>query len=219
MDKCPSIEKIIVMEEKDATGHPKVMSFNALMELGRKKYAEDPSLFEKLSKEVTADDLATLVYTSGTTGLPKGAMISHGNVFWIVQSLDAIQPHFATDQDCPGCLSSSFTCVSTDSRPFLRHVLRYHRLHTPRVSTRLLADFEEKRPTMILAVPRVCEKVYQKIITQVKEQSPFKQKVFHWGQEVGNQISRASRAAQAHPRSLEAEIQDRLCHHLQEAPG
>ncbi|MCK7477882.1 MAG: AMP-binding protein [Candidatus Moduliflexus flocculans] len=42
LDKCPSIEKIIVMEEKDATGHPKVMSFNALMELGRKKYAEDP---------------------------------------------------------------------------------------------------------------------------------------------------------------------------------
>ena len=42
---------------------------------------------------------------------------------------------------------------------------------------------------MILAVPRVCEKVYQKIITQVKEQSPFKQKVFHWGQKVGNQIS------------------------------
>jgi long-chain acyl-CoA synthetase len=53
----------------------------------------------------------------------------------------------------------------------------------------LLADFEEKRPTMILAVPRVCEKVYQKIIAQVKEQSPFKQKVFYWGQKVGKRIS------------------------------
>jgi long-chain acyl-CoA synthetase len=53
----------------------------------------------------------------------------------------------------------------------------------------LLADFEEKRPTMILAVPRVCEKVYQKIMAQVKEQSPFKQKVFAWGQKMGSRIS------------------------------
>ncbi len=75
VDKCPALEKIVVMEENDATGHAKVMSFKSLLELGRKKHAEDPALFEKLSKEVTQDDLATLVYTSGTTGLPKGAMI------------------------------------------------------------------------------------------------------------------------------------------------
>ena len=188
LDKCPSIEKIIVMEEKDATGHPKVMSFNALMELGRKKYAEDPSLFEKLSKEVTADDLATLVYTSGTTGLPKGAMISHGNVWWIVQSLDAVQPPFANDQD----VLVAFLPLSHVFQRIPGHFYAMHRgitvSYAQSIDT-LLADFEEKRPTMILAVPRVCEKVYQKIITQVKEQSPFKQKVFHWGQEVGNQIS------------------------------
>ncbi len=188
LDKCPSIEKIIVMEDKDATGHPKIMSFNALLELGRKKYVEDPSLFEKLSKEVTADDLATLVYTSGTTGLPKGAMISHGNVWWIVQSLDAVQPPFANDQD----VLVAFLPLSHVFQRIPGHFYAMHRgitvSYAQSIDT-LLADFEEKRPTMILAVPRVCEKVYQKIITQVKEQSPFKQKVFHWGQEVGNQIS------------------------------
>ena len=188
LDKCPSIEKIIVMEDMDAVGHPKVMSFKDLMELGRKKYAEDSSLFEKLSKEVTADDLATLVYTSGTTGLPKGAMISHGNVWWIVQSLDAVQPPFANDQD----VLVAFLPLSHVFQRIPGHFYAMHRgitvSYAQSIDT-LLADFEEKRPTMILAVPRVCEKVYQKIITQVKEQSPFKQKVFHWGQEVGNQIS------------------------------
>jgi long-chain acyl-CoA synthetase len=188
IDKCPSIEKIIVMEEKDATGHPKVMSFKALTELGRKKYAEDPSLFEKLSKEVTVDDLATIVYTSGTTGLPKGAMISHGNVFWVVQALDNMRPHFASDKDVlvaflplshvfqriPGHFYAMYCGITTS--------------YAESIDT-LLVDFEEKRPTMILAVPRVCEKVYQKIMAQVKEQSAFKQKVFYWGQKVGDRIS------------------------------
>jgi len=188
VDQCPSLEKIVVMEEKDAVGHPKIMSFMALMELGRKKYAEDPSLFEKLANDITADDLATIVYTSGTTGLPKGAMITHGNVFWVVQSLDAIRPHFASDKDC----TVPFLPLS---HVFERIAGHYYGMYCGITSSyaesidTLLADFEEKRPTMILAVPRVCEKVYQKIIAQVREQSAFKQKVFFWGQEVGSHIS------------------------------
>ena len=188
IDKCPSVEKIIVMEEKDAKGHPSVMSFGTLLELGRKKHTEDPSLFEKLSRDVTVDDLATLVYTSGTTGLPKGAMITHGNVFWIVKSLDAVQPPFADDQD----VLVAFLPLSHVFQRIPGHFYAMHRgitiSYAQSIDT-LLADFEEKRPTMILAVPRVCEKVYQKIIAQVKEQSPFKQKVFHWGQKVGSRIS------------------------------
>jgi len=46
VDQCPGLEKIIVMEEKDVQKHPKIMSFRELVELGRKKQAEDPSLFE-----------------------------------------------------------------------------------------------------------------------------------------------------------------------------
>ena len=188
VDNCPSLEKIIVMEEEDAVGHPKVMSFKNLMELGRKKHAEDPTLFEKLSQEVTVDDLATIVYTSGTTGLPKGAMITHGNIFWVVQSLNAIQPPFASDKDC----TVPFLPLS---HVFERIAGHFNGMYCGITSSyaesidTLLADFEEKRPTMILAVPRVCEKVYQKIMAQVKEQSPFKQKVFTWGQKVGNRIS------------------------------
>jgi len=53
----------------------------------------------------------------------------------------------------------------------------------------LLADFKEKRPTMILAVPRVCEKVYQKILMQVEQQPAWRRKVFHWGHAIGTEIS------------------------------
>ena len=188
VDNCPSIEKIIVMEEKDAAGHPKVMSLKDLMELGRKKHAEDPSLFEKLSKEVTVDELATIVYTSGTTGLPKGAMITHGNIFWVVQSLDAIRPHFASDKDCTVPFLPLSHVFERIAGHFYGMYCGITASYAESIDT-LLADFEQKRPTMILAVPRVCEKVYQKIMAQVKEQSPFKQKIFAWGQTVGNRIS------------------------------
>ena len=188
VNKCPALEKIVVMEEKDAEGHEKVLSFKALMELGRKKHGEDQALFEKLSKEVTRDDLATIVYTSGTTGLPKGAMITHGNIFWVVQSLDAIQPHFASDKDCTVPFLPLSHVFERIAGHFYGMYCGITSSYAESIDT-LLADFEQKRPTMILAVPRVCEKVYQKIMAQVQEQSPFKQKVFYWGQKIGNRIS------------------------------
>jgi len=188
VDKCPGLEKIIVMEEKDAVGHPKVMSFKNLMELGYKKHAEDPTLFEKLSQEVSVDDLATIVYTSGTTGLPKGAMITHGNIFWVVQSLDAIRPPFASDKDCTVPFLPLSHVFERIAGHFYGMYCGITASYAESIET-LLADFEEKRPTMILAVPRVCEKVFQKIMAQVKEQSQFKQKIFAWGQKVGSRIS------------------------------
>ncbi len=188
--KCPDLEKIVVMEDADADkSNPKVITFTELMELGRKKHIEDPALFEKLASEVTPDDLATLVYTSGTTGLPKGAMISHGNIFWVVQSLDAIRPHFASDKDCTVPFLPLSHVFERIAGHFYGMYCGITASYAESIDT-LLADFEEKRPTMILAVPRVCEKVYQKIMAQVKEQSPFKQKVFAWGQKVGNKISK-----------------------------
>jgi long-chain acyl-CoA synthetase len=188
VDKCPCLEKIIVMEEKDAVDHPKVMSFKELLKLGHKKHAEDPTLFEKLSQEVTVDDLATIVYTSGTTGLPKGAMITHGNIFWVVKSLDAIRPPFASDKDCTVPFLPLSHVFERIAGHFYGMYCGITASYAESIET-LLADFEEKRPTMILAVPRVCEKVYQKIMAQVKEQSPFKQKIFAWGQKVGDRIS------------------------------
>ncbi len=188
VDKCPALEKIIVMEENDAQGHAKIMSFKSLLEMGRKKHNEDPALFEKLSKEVTQEDLATLVYTSGTTGLPKGAMISHGNIFWIVESLNKIKPPFASDNDCLVAFLPLSHVFQRIAGHFYAMYCGIWTSYAESIDT-LLADFEEKRPTMILAVPRVCEKVYQKIMAQVQEQSPFKQKVFKWGQKVGNRIS------------------------------
>ena len=188
VDDAGSLAKIVCFDESAATGHDAVISFSALMKTGREKQHERPGLFKELAEAVTPEDLATIVYTSGTTGVPKGAMISHKNIMAVIDALDRIKPKFAYDND--------------QTVPFLplSHVFERVAGHFYGMYVGLTAsyaesidtfaqDVKERRPTVVLAVPRVCEKVYQRILSQVEEQPAWKQKIFHWGHAVGTEIS------------------------------
>jgi len=187
--KSPFLEKIVILNEGDIRDkYDYLMSFRELLELGQKVHLKESSLFEKLAGDVAPEDLATIVYTSGTTGLPKGAMITHKNIMAVIRSLDRIKPGFADDSD-------NTVPFLPLSHVFERAAGHYYGMYVGITASyaesidTLLQDFKEKRPTMILAVPRVCEKVYQKIIAKVQEQPAWKQKVFYWGQGIGMKIS------------------------------
>ena len=189
LDKCPSLAKVVVMNTADiASPHPSVISFDTLLETGRSVAAGKPDLFEKLADSVKPEDLATIVYTSGTTGVPKGAIINHNNIMAVLLALDAVEPKFATDADC----TVPFLPLS---HVFERAAGHYYGMYVGITASyaedinTLLVDFKEKRPTMILAVPRVCEKVYQKIIMKVEHQPAWRQKIFHLGHAIGTEIS------------------------------
>lgn len=186
--RYPGLQKIIVIDMNGVGANPLVMSFAELLEKGKKLYDANPGKFKELADAVTPDDLATIVYTSGTTGVPKGAMITHKNIMAVVMALHKIEPHYAydTDQTVPFLpLSHVFERIAGH---FYGMYVGITASYAESLDT-ILQDIQEKRPTVVLAVPRVLEKVYQRIISQVQEQSPFKQKVFYWGQKVGNKIS------------------------------
>lgn len=187
--KCPCLEKIVVMNEEDAgEKHPYIISFRELLESGEKVHRKEGSLFEKLAGDVTPDDLATIVYTSGTTGFPKGAMITHKNIMAVILSLDRIKPGFADESDNTVPFLPLSHVFERAAGHFYGMYVGITASYAESIDT-LLQDFREKRPTMILAVPRVCEKVYQKIIAKVQEQPAWKQKVFYWGHGIGMKIS------------------------------
>jgi len=188
LDATPCLAHVIVMDAAAGTGHPKVMGFADLVALGENTRTGQPGRFAQLAGEVGPADLATIVYTSGTTGLPKGAMITHANIMAVIQSLDKMRPRFGyqNDQTVPFLpLSHVFERVAGH---FYGMYVGLTASYAASIET-FAQDVQEKRPTVMLAVPRVCEKVYQKIMAQVKEQPAWRQAVFAWGMAVGRRIS------------------------------
>ena len=127
-------------------------------------------------------ELATIVYTSGTTGLPKGVMLSHHNILFDARAGVAAQPVYDDD------LFLSFLPLS--------HTLeRTVGLYIPvlcgasvafaRSIPQLGEDLLIIRPTVIITVPRIFEKVYTKVINQLEEKSPLAQKLFRATVSVG----------------------------------
>jgi len=185
-DSCPNLERIIVIEGfEEGDGSPSlVSSFKMILARGDEIHEKNPSLFDDLSGEVIPSDLATIVYTSGTTGVPKGAMITHRNIMAVVEALDNIRPRYAdeTDSTVPFLpLSHVFERVAGH---FYGMFVGITASYAESVES-LVQDIQEKRPTLILAVPRVCEKVYQRILSRVNEQPWWRRRIFEWGHRIG----------------------------------
>ncbi len=201
-ERCPALEKIVVIfpQATDLIARD-VEPFADLTNRGRDEHRRDPQVFNRLAAEVAPAGLATLVYTSGTTGAPKGVIISHGNIMAVIHALDRIRPAYAdaSDQTVP------FLPLSHVFERAAGHFFGMYRGITASYAediNSLLQDFKEKRPTMILAVPRVCEKVYQKICMQVERQPAWRRRVFYWGQAVGARVSTCREANRPVPLAL-----------------
>ncbi len=99
-ERCPGIVKVVVFDMEGLADFkdPMVMPLDELMAIGREHDAANPGLWEKLVAASNSEALALLVYTSGTTGPPKGAMLSHRNVVFQMRNADAFIPLGSDDE-------------------------------------------------------------------------------------------------------------------------
>lgn len=178
----PAIRKVVLFKG-DAAGDDWIISFDEFLGLGRE--IEDTA-FEARVAEVSADDPAGIVYTSGTTGVPKGAVLTHDNLTFTAQSVHG-SGEFAGGEEMilflPLAHVFARTCcyggiISGSTTNFARSV------------DSLLEDFQLASPHWFVSVPRVFEKIHTKIISGVEAKGGISEKIFNWACAVGSEVSR-----------------------------
>lgn len=131
---------------------------------------------------VTEDDLATLIYTSGTTGKPKGVMLTHKNIVSdVLLSSDRVPFEFGQ------YVALSFLPVCHIFERMILYLYQYYSvsIHFAESIEKISDNLKEVRPHVISAVPRLLEKVYDKIIAKGSTVGGIKQKLFFWAVELG----------------------------------
>jgi len=166
--KCPELVKIFVydLEGLHAFRDEQVMPFEALLELGAQYDREHPDAFDRMVEIARPEDLAILVYTSGTTGPPKGAMLSHRNILFQLAYADFITPLHEGDQQ----LSFLPLCHIAE-----RTFTVFNPLYTG--STVNFAEsidtvpenIREVAPALFFAVPRIWEKFYSGVALRMRD--------------------------------------------------
>jgi long-chain acyl-CoA synthetase len=169
--------------------------FASVVDGGRKADAADPEAFEKSVTQVRPDDVASIIYTSGTTGIPKGVMLTHRNFFSNTKALDAVTDFHSGDTILSFLpLSHVLERMTTFSFLFKGATIGFAE-SIDTVAQNLL----EVRPTIMVSVPRLFEKLYARIMDSILAGSPVKKKIFFWA--LGRGLA-ASRKAQGRTAAL-----------------
>jgi long-chain acyl-CoA synthetase len=201
------LEQIVVMEGYE--GHdPAVRTWEDLKRLGC-EHAErlGPELASRVS-DVDPEEPATIVYTSGTTGVPKGVIQTHRNHMAALRAVAKVAPA------APGDIHVLFLPLA-HSFARLEAFMGVREGLTTAFVERLdkLADtLKEVRPHFIVGVPRVFERVHERVLAGLEAGGSVARWLFAWAMGVGREISRRTRSGRTPPRHLQ--LQHRLARRL-----
>jgi long-chain acyl-CoA synthetase len=203
--QLPRLRKIVVfdMEGLRDLDDPDVISLDALRKLGREYNTRQPDDLMRRVKAVRPDDLAILVYTSGTTGKPKGAMHAHKGLVYSVRGYNTLISR-REDDECMCFLPLCHIAERLGGEYFSLYTgAKLNFVENPET---VPENVREIAPTVFTAVPRVWEKFYSGVMIGLKEASRLQQATYAWAIGVGTQIADKVLAGQPVDGALKAKF-------------
>ena len=200
-DQLPQLQKIIVTDMKGLRRYtdPMIMSFEAVEDIGRKFEDEEPQKYYRTVKRLSPENVAIMVYTSGTTGPPKGAMLSHDNVVQFLKAQGQVIPQYDTDE----IVSYLPLChVAERMMSVMLPIYSGATVNFAESVDTVTIDMREILPTFFLAVPRIWEKMMAGIIIKMKDASWLKRKIFHTFMPIGERVTDARSVQERIPLGL-----------------
>ncbi|HEY7564209.1 MAG TPA: AMP-binding protein [Acidimicrobiia bacterium] len=201
IDSLPNLEKIIHAEPRGFRAwrdDPRFVYWDDFLELGRRHQSENPGLVEEIMAEASGEDIMTLVYTSGTTGPPKGAMLTNSNFNFCVEFVVNVEDRL------PGNVKPNPSDQILTYLPLCHVAERIFSTWTMAHNGTVLnfaesietvqQNLREIQPTLFFAVPRIWEKIHAGILIKGKDATAFKRMWFGAGLKLAGVIGRQKTA-------------------------
>ncbi len=169
LPEIPSIQEVYTYKDDDELKH-----LSELIELGKQN--PDKERLEKVKASVTGDDVATLIYTSGTTGNPKGVMLTHNNIISNFKAVSHIPP-FGEEAK-----AISYLPLCHVYERMLNYIYQYLGIsvyYAENLGT-ITENMKEVGPTMLTTVPRLLEKIYDKLFSTGHKLKGTKRMIYFW---------------------------------------
>ncbi len=187
-DKCPKLIKVIWDDPKGMRNYddPILISLKEVKELGEKLDRENPALFEDLVSQGKGDDICLLFYTSGTTALPKGALLTHYNMLTMGQNLMRVDPCYETD-DFVSYLP--FAWIGEQMMSISCGLQVGFTINFPEEPETSQENVREIGPHVMFAPPRLYEQMTRTVQVKYLDATWLKRKAYELAMKIGYQVA------------------------------
>jgi long-chain acyl-CoA synthetase len=187
-ERVPDVKRVIYWDDRGLWSYkePWLRAFEDVMALGREYGEAHPGRYEELVDQGSGDDIAIYSYTSGTTGLPKGAMVAHRNLLGSTRNMMVIDPPFDTDDYVS---FSPLAWITEQSLGLTSHVVNGVVVNFPEAPETVRENIREIAPQFLLFGSRLWESLVSQVQIRMTDSSPVNRFLYRLFMPVGYRVA------------------------------